>query len=199
MLKFKNEQVPMKMIKHGDSKGISSNSPIHIGSISKVVSVDSLTLEHFLNLGCDYIEKGDFDTAIEVFNQAIKKFPRCYSAYLNRGLANMRKKEFAKAINDMKKAIKLNRTSADVHSNLGLVYQEMCNYDLSLKHFNTAIKFDRNHAISRLNRASVLVKKGDLNQARKDWIEVLKIDPCGPAGQAAYGNLAKLKLDDHIS
>jgi hypothetical protein len=61
--------------------------------------------------------------------------------------------------------------------------------------FDTAIAADKNHAVSRLNRATILYKTCKAGQARQEWIDVLKLDPCGSAGRAAQSNLAKMMRD----
>jgi len=115
--------------------------------------------------------------------------------HLNRGLAYLRLKNFDSAIQDANAALKIDKTSADARSNLGLVYQEMGDLDRAMACFNDAITTDKEHAESRLNRGTIFYRKGKPGAARQDWIDVLKLDSCGSAGQAAQRNLAKMMRD----
>ena len=46
----------------------------------------SYALVFYSNLGVAYCHKGDFDRAIEVFNQVINRNPNSMELYYNRGL-----------------------------------------------------------------------------------------------------------------
>ena len=168
------------------------SSPIEIGSVSRTIRARSSSLADALNKGCDLLDCGDFTAAINQFTLVIGMNRRCISAYLNRGLAYLRIKNFDAAIRDTKSALKINKQSADAHSNLGLVYQEIGDLDRAMACFTAAMESDTNHAVSRLNRATILYTTGKADQARQEWIEVLKLDPCGSAGRAAQNNLTRM-------
>jgi tetratricopeptide (TPR) repeat protein len=60
------------------------------------------------NRGNAYAEKGDYDRAIQDFDQSIKLAPTYAKPFNNRGVAHLRKGEHDLAINAFDEAIKLN-------------------------------------------------------------------------------------------
>ena len=60
------------------------------------------------NRGAAYIDKGDFDRAIEDCNKAIELKPDYAEVYYNRGLTYGIKGDFDRTIKDCNKAIELN-------------------------------------------------------------------------------------------
>ena len=58
----------------------------------------------YCNLGVAYCHKGDFDRAIEVFNQVISRNQNSMELYYNRGLAYHGKGDDVHALDDIKMA-----------------------------------------------------------------------------------------------
>ena len=59
------------------------------------------------NRGVAYDHKGDYDRAIQDYEQAIKLMPGFAQAYFNRGNAYLGKSQYAQAIDDYNQAIRL--------------------------------------------------------------------------------------------
>ncbi|MCK4661019.1 MAG: tetratricopeptide repeat protein, partial [Phycisphaerae bacterium] len=56
-----------------------------------------------------------------------------------------------------------------------------------------AIERKPDYAKAYLNRGATYANKGLYDQARRDWEQVVKLDPTGPAGQNARHNLKGLR------
>lgn len=66
------------------------------------------------------LAKGQYDIAIEKYNQALKLFPADY-VYFNRGNANYRKKDLPNAMLDYTITIKMNPDYAEAYFQRGLI------------------------------------------------------------------------------
>jgi len=81
-----------------------------------------------LDLGNAAANKGDLDTAIADFTQAIQMYPKSAVAYNGRGLAYGKKGDFDKAIADFSQAVLLDPTDAPGFYNRALAYQNKGDY-----------------------------------------------------------------------
>ena len=73
--------------------------------------VTATTAEEWNERGCRFFESGDYEKAIECFDQAIGLNQNYTDAYLNRGLAFWHLKHDERAIEDFEKVIALNPCS----------------------------------------------------------------------------------------
>jgi len=71
----------------------------------------------FYNHGNAYARKGQYDLAIQDYNQAIKLNPNNVNAITNRGNAYFSKGQYDLAIQDYNQALKLNPNDVDVINN----------------------------------------------------------------------------------
>jgi Flp pilus assembly protein TadD len=70
------------------------------------------------------VAKGDFDSAIAAFTEAIRLNPKCLEAYGNRGAARLQRGDFDKAIADFTEVIHLNPKDARAYHARGLAYKK---------------------------------------------------------------------------
>lgn len=118
-------------------ESISSNS-------EKVKHIKALITEgnEYVDIGCDYLNKNNFNTAIEYFNKAIEINPNYKYGYFNRATAYAKLEDYQNAINDYNKVIDLDVNWADAYRFRGLTYYNMNLYNEAISDFNTLIKFN---------------------------------------------------------
>jgi hypothetical protein len=75
--------------------------------------------------GISHFHKGEFDLAIEYFNQAIASDPRDRLAVSNRGSVFFRKGEYQRALADFSRLIELNPDNGDAYYKRMRTYQEL--------------------------------------------------------------------------
>jgi tetratricopeptide (TPR) repeat protein len=132
--------------------------------------------EAFGKRGLAYRLKGEYDRAIQDYNQAIKLNAKSAAAYNNRGVAYDHKGEYDRAIQDYDQAIKL-KPSAEVHFNRGNAYLGKGQHDHAIDDYNQALKLKPDFAAVFDNRCWARAVVGVLRQALADCNEALRLMP----------------------
>ena len=119
---------------------------------------------------------GEYEAAIERFNQAEDAYGEMIQIYLNRGSAYSSLNQINEAELNFEKCIQLDSTYVPPYLNRGLIYIHSNRIDLGLADFNKAIELDPNEPASYLNRA-VAYKKLNKNQlACSDLQKAMTLD-----------------------
>jgi tetratricopeptide (TPR) repeat protein len=93
--------------------------------------IESLTVG-----GVAYKYLGQYERAIEAFNQAIRLNPELADAYYNRGTAYGVLGRYQRAIEDFNQAIRLNPELANAHYNRGTAYGVLGRYGNAANDYN---------------------------------------------------------------
>ena len=92
------------------------------------------------NRGNAYTGKGQYDLAIQDYNESIKLNPNYAKSFNNRGVAYQKKGEYDRAIEDFDTAIKIDPDYADAFANRAETYQKKGDYPRALKDFDEALR-----------------------------------------------------------
>jgi tetratricopeptide (TPR) repeat protein len=93
------------------------------------LSTSSLALT-YMGRGVNYIRKGDYDRAIQDFDEVIRLNPKSSGAFTNRGVSYLQKGDYERAIQDFDKAIQLNPKNKVVFGARGsLFYYRQGDYE----------------------------------------------------------------------
>ena len=79
--------------------------------------------------GKAFLERGDYDSAVDRFNEVIRLRPYFAKAYKYRGEAYYKNGDYDNAIADYSQAIQLNPDDAEAYKNRGSAYQDKANSD----------------------------------------------------------------------
>jgi tetratricopeptide (TPR) repeat protein len=147
------------------------------------------------NRGNAYSVKGDYDRAIQDYDEAIKLSPNYGFAYANRANTYQKLHEYARAVQDYDVALR-------VDPKLGTVWNGRCwaraiigQLQAALTDCNTALGMTPNNAATLDSRGLTYLKMGRFDLAIKDYDSALRADP--KFANALYGRgLAKLKKGD---
>jgi uncharacterized protein len=110
------------------------------------------------------------DEAIEIFNQAIIKFPYNFELYFNRGITYYKEDKFKEAVKDFQKTIELNYYYASPHFHLGMICAKHGKYAQAMLCLETFLMIESNssrsqeaiNALSKISNASFeIVEKAD--------------------------------------
>ena len=97
--------------------------------------------------GNAYADKGEYDKAIEDFDQAIALQPDLAEACYNRGIAYYYKGEYDRAIEDYDQAIELQPDLAEAYSNRGNAYADKGEYDRAIEDFRKVVEVSDNPVV----------------------------------------------------
>jgi tetratricopeptide (TPR) repeat protein len=125
--------------------------------------------------GCAYIAKGNYDSAIADYNQAIKLNPH-FELYFNRGSAYGIKGNYDRAIADFNQSLKL-QPEALTYNNRGFAYLYKGEYDRAVADFNKALELQPDLEIAYLNRGKFYLDKQEFDLAITDFNAALKLQP----------------------
>ena len=136
--------------------------------------------EAFNTRGIGYRLKGEYDRAIQDYNQAIRINAKFATAYNNRAIAYDTKGDYDRAIADYEQAIKL-KPSAEAYFNRGNAHLGKSHYDHAIDDYNQAIKLKPDFAAAFDNRCWARAVVGILKPALADCNQALRLMPNNPA------------------
>ena len=129
------------------------------------------------NRGIAYLEKNDYDRAIDDFNHSIKLDPGNGETYYNLGNAYYKKQEYDKSLKNFNLALRLNNSHIKAYINRGNLYYKTGNYELALSDFNKALTLAPYSYIAYTARGNVYFDKKEYKKSLSDYNQSLKIAP----------------------
>jgi tetratricopeptide (TPR) repeat protein len=124
-----------------------------------------------------YYEKGEYDRAIEDYDQAIRLNPKHADAFSNRGVAYSRKGDYDRAIENYNEAIRLNPKHAGALYGRGNAYRRKGDYDRAIENYDEAIQLSPKHANAFSNRGVAYARKRDYDRAIENYDEAIRLNP----------------------
>jgi tetratricopeptide (TPR) repeat protein len=113
---------------------------------------------HF-DSGMAFLERQEYDKAINEFTEAIRLDPNYIPAYVSRGNAYGIQGAVDKAINEFTEAIRLDPNVAIIYFNRANAYYDHGNLDKASSDYNEAIRLDHNFARAYVGRGTSFVTK----------------------------------------
>ena len=114
----------------------------------------------------DY-QKGDYDRAIQDYNQAIRLDANSASAFTGRGAAYFAKGDYERAIQDYNQAIRLDANSASAFDHRGTAYFAKGDYDRAIQDYNQAIRLNPKTAHALLARGLAHLYAGHASERNR--------------------------------
>lgn len=93
-------------------------------------------------LGWDYVTKGEYDKAIDVFKQGISQYPTFVGNFAGLSVSHDALKQYDEAITAAKRAVELAPKDPYVYMHLGTAYWHKKQYDEAEKALKTAVEND---------------------------------------------------------
>lgn len=146
---------------------------------SEAVQEAENTPKYLTSLGIQALKLGQYDQAIERFNQALKKDKKYFYAHINVALAYQQKQLLDKAKNAYNEALRLRPDTPEAHNNLGFIDFANKDYQSASKRFSTAANMASNLP---LEAADYYYNLGTVYEKMRDWL----------AAQNAYQDAIKL-------
>lgn len=129
------------------------------------------------NIAVVYLDRGDYERAIEPLSKAIEMDPRYVKAYINRITAYQKTGRSEEAKADLVHMIKIEPRNAEGYSSRADVLLDLQRFDEAIRDFTLAIKLSTNAPSSYNNRAIAHFMKGDYEEAIQDSTRAIELKP----------------------
>ncbi|MBC8123114.1 MAG: tetratricopeptide repeat protein [Gemmatimonadaceae bacterium] len=144
-------------------------------SITRTASRGGLSSEDLLRQGVDQAQKGDYETAINRYTQALRVDPKLVSAYNGRGLARFDLGDERGAIEDYTQALRIDPELVRAYVNRGLARSALGDRQGALKDLNTALRIDPRNANAYDSRGDIRAQMGNKQAAIQDYRKAANI------------------------
>jgi tetratricopeptide (TPR) repeat protein len=135
------------------------------------------TARTYYDRGVMFLNRGDNDTAIAEYTEAIRIDPNYAVAYNDRGLAYNNKGDYDRGIADCTQALRIDPNLANAYGNRGLAYINKGDNDRGIADCTQALRIDPNIANIYNNRGWAYINKGDNDRGIADCTQAIRIDP----------------------
>jgi tetratricopeptide (TPR) repeat protein len=133
------------------------------------------------NRGIARTIKGDYELAVQDYDQSIKLYPTFAKAFNNRGLAYEKKGDLDRALSDYTAAINISYDYANAFANRAKIYEKRRDYDRALKDFNEAIRIQPASGNFWNDRCWIRAITSAAQQALADCNEAIRLGPTNAA------------------
>jgi len=141
-------------------------------------------LSKTFNEGVAASAAGNFDEAINKFNEALKTNPQCSDCYYNIGVAQAGKKDFPAAEAAYKKAIEQNANSADAYNGLAQVLTQQKKSEEASAAAKKAAELmaasapaGGGNADAMVNQGKIFINAGNMADAKAQFQKAVAADP----------------------
>jgi tetratricopeptide (TPR) repeat protein len=194
----------IQIAKTGFNLGIPINTSLRLLASSQVdvgVKVPSapvataLKADDFYIQGRDKYEKGDYQGAIQAFNQAIVLNSNYAEAYNNRAAARYNQKDYKGASEDLSQVLRINPNNSLAYFNRAKARSKLGDEQGASDDRDKGLRVNPSNVEDYLSRASVHFNLGDSQSSIKDLNEALRINPNYAEGYLGRG-IARNSLGD---
>ncbi len=132
--------------------------------------------------------------AIAAFASAIEISPGTATFWIDRAEALAADGKFWEAIDDLNRALDLDAGRGDAHALRAAAYRQLDTPDLALEDADAAVRLAPTMPEAWLERGILKHLRGDKDGARRDWREVLLLEPDGAAADTARAHIERMEL-----
>lgn len=155
----------------------------------------ALRAEVLAQAGRAWLEGRNAARAAAAFTTALELAPDAADILVDRAEAYAAAANYWEAIDDLNRAIELDRNRAEAYAFRAAAYRLVNAVDLALEDANRAVTLDPRLPEAWLERGILHLQRGDAAAARRDFREVLLLEPEGAAADAARANIERMEVN----
>ena len=159
-----------------EKKSLAIKDLLYIGGLRYYLSNDIAIKKPLAVSAKNYLSQGQYNQAIQLFNQLIQQGDGDDKDYFLRGLCQCKLGNRQLAIRDFLQTVQLNHRYSLAYHWLGFLHQQLEDYEEALKYYNQEISFDNLNFFAYFNRAVVRTKLNNLIDALEDYSIAAKIN-----------------------
>lgn len=129
-----------------------------------------------LQLGHECFAKGEYQTAITYYHQALQQ-KKDADIYYKQGISYYQLGDYEAAIISFSQGIQLNLHDSKAYHQRGLARYQLSNYSEAIEDYTQAIRINPHLAVAYKNRAEARSHIGDNQGAIEDYTQAIKINP----------------------
>ena len=179
-------------------------SLIDIGKENKAINILNSILSKNINnipalttLALSYLLSNKYEEALTYSNKCINLDPNNLVAISNRGIIYNHLKKFDLAIKDFDTVLLINKYDEKTLVNKGLSLKRIYKYDWALECLEDALKINSQSVEALCNKAGIYNDLDSPKEAKKNYMEALRINPNLPEANygLAYIHLSQLDFE----
>jgi tetratricopeptide (TPR) repeat protein len=175
------------------------DSDARIAACTEVLNRGALDGKHrahaFNDRAVAFARKGQYDRAIQDYDEAIRLAPQTADLLGNRGWSYIQKGDYDRALADLNEAIRLNPRVAMAFDKRGRAYFRKGEYDRAIADFDEAIRLDPKMSMAFSNRGVAFIYRGQFDRAIQDFDEAIRHDPKNARGYVLRGRTYEQRGD----
>ncbi len=144
---------------------------------SDVLSKSPQLIRPYTHLATAYLNRGDYERALEIYTQAIAVDPQRAESYNNRGNVYAVLRRYDLALADYQHALELDPTLEKTYNNVGTIYNKRKQFVLAVQNYDRALEINPANAAAYFNRANVYLQKNELEKAFADYTRSIEQNP----------------------
>lgn len=145
--------------------------------LDSVGNDDAAAFDAYISIASLEIERGQLQSAIHMYDEAIKLRPDSPGVYFNRGTAKNKIGDFDEAIGDFDEAIRLAPYFVPAYLNRGYSKASLGRFEDAIKDYDETIKLNPKLTIAYKNRSFANAKLGREQASIDDLKQAAKLDP----------------------
>ena len=143
---------------------------------SQDVPYTQLSSVQYHQRGYEASQRGEYESAIADYSEAIRINPNDATVYYNRGTSSYRIGRYESAIADFDEAIRINPNDERFYNNRGLAKTDFRQYESAIADFDEAIRINPNDVYFHYHRGLVNNNLEEYESAIADFDETIRIN-----------------------
>jgi len=145
-------------------------------SAATLEPIKKISVEVVYNAGVTSMTDNDYQHAIQLFQEVLRRKPRHSLAANNLGICLFQIGSTIESVHSFKRAIRHDKQFCEAYSNLGKVLVELGLFRDAIKACTCAVRLQPNHINSLINLGNSYREVGKINEAYRSYQRVLEID-----------------------